>query len=75
MRRSRQTRHAADEAAEFNREHAVGVACLYWPAEREGKGLLSRTRSEAKVFGGHTAVVMIENHTGLVPLSHVEVIR
>lgn len=70
-----QSRYAAEEASEFNREHPVGTPVLFWPGLREGKGKLARTRSAAKVFAGHTAAVLIEGHIGVVALSHVEVIR
>lgn len=56
----------------WNQRFPVGTAVRYWTGLREGIGKLSKTRSEAQVLGGHTAVVWIENQVGCVALSHVE---
>lgn len=73
VRRVRRRSKAEETCAEFNSRVPVGTAVVFWPTAREGHGRPSRTRSEAWVLGGHTAVVMVEGHTGGVALSHVAV--
>lgn len=57
---------------QFNADHPVGTLVTYWTGMREGQGKASRTRSEASVLGGHTAVVWVEGHSACIALSHVE---
>jgi hypothetical protein len=59
-------------AAKWNKRFAVGTRVRYWTGVRHGMGKVSNTRSEARVLGGHTAVVWIEDETGCVALSHLE---
>ena len=65
----------------FNREHPIGTEVRYWPGlrwrddgETEVEAKTGKTRSEASVLGGHTAVVWIEGHAECLALSHVEVV-
>lgn len=60
---------------EFNSNHPIGTRVRYWPGAREGEGREGRTSSEARLLSGHTAVVFIDNFSGGVALSHVEVIH
>jgi len=66
------TRKAQAEALEFNDRHAVGQAVRFWKGRKAGDGQVSRTRTEAQVLGGHTAVVWLRDAAGCVALSHVE---
>lgn len=62
-------------AAQWNAKHPVGTPVRYWPGMRVGEGRVSKTRGEALVLGGHTAVVSVEGFPGGVSLSHVEPIE
>ena len=55
----------------WNRDCPVGTPVRYWTGVREGEGKQSKTRSAAKLLGGHMAVVWIEGVSGCVALSHV----
>lgn len=59
----------------FNDHCPVGTPVRYWPVVGEGEGILSKTRSEAWLLSGHTAVVMIEGKSGAVAVSHVEEVK
>ena len=58
----------------WNATHLVGTPVLYWPLAREGDGVLSKTRSLAQMFGGHTAVVWVDGARGCIALDHVEAV-
>lgn len=60
------------EAREFNKLFPKGTRVRYWTLKREGRGKVSRTRSEAQVLSGHTAVVWVEGEGYCVALSHIE---
>lgn len=62
----------------WNAQCATGAAVRYW-RNHQDKGnavtaIPSRTRSEAWLLSGHTAVVNIEGVSGCVCLEHLEVI-
>lgn len=58
--------------ASFNENVPVGTKVVYWPGVREpGLEMVSTTRSEAWLLGGHTPVVMVEGYAGGIALSHV----
>jgi hypothetical protein len=60
-------------ASKFNERFPIGTTVRYWTGVRgQGLGKISKTRTEAQVIGGHTAVVWLEDQTGCVALSHVE---
>ena len=59
----------------FNAQHPVGTAVWYWPWTKEGPGIESRTRSEAQLLGGHTAVVWVEGHASCISLTHVDAVQ
>lgn len=61
----------AQMAAVWNLVVPVGTPVRYWTGAREGEGKPSKTRSEAQLLGGHTAVVWVEGHSGCIALSHV----
>lgn len=56
----------------FNQAHPVGTEVRFWSGRREGEGRLSKTRSEASLLGGHTAVVWVEDRPDCIALTHVE---
>ena len=60
------------ECDRFNERIPVGTEVEYWRGIREGEGRRGKTRSEAQVLSGHTAVVWIEGCSGCVALSHVK---
>ena len=53
---------------DFNRRHAVGAPVRYHRIIGEGEGMATKTRSEAWVLSGHSAVVMVEGVSGCVAL-------
>lgn len=57
---------------EFNDRYPVGTPVEYWPGVREGVGRRSRTRSEAQLLSGHTAVVWVEGHGSCIALTHIQ---
>ena len=59
------------EVAEWNRRHGVGALVKYHRIIGEGEGVATKTRSEAWVLSGHTAVVMVEGVSGCVALEAV----
>jgi hypothetical protein len=69
---ARSTVSAEKLAAKWNKEWPVGKIVRYWTGVREGIGKMGKTRTEAMVLGGHTAVVWIEGYDSCVALSHVE---
>lgn len=62
-------------ADEWNARHPVGTEVRYWSFVRSGDGVVSRTRSNARMMGGHTAVLWVEGHHGCIALSHVEALE
>jgi hypothetical protein len=59
------------EVADWNRRHGVGALVKYHRIIGEGEGVATKTRSEAWVLSGHTAVVMVEGVSGCVALEAV----
>ena len=58
---------------EFNAACPVGTAVLAFPGSREGRALMTRTRSTAWLVGSEP-VVMVEGYAGGIALTHIEVI-
>lgn len=52
----------------WNRGCPIGTAVVYHPVIGEPEGIETRTRSEAWVLSGHTAVIMVEQRPGCVCL-------
>jgi hypothetical protein len=64
------------EVAKFNSANPVGTEVRYWRMGKEGEPTgTGKTRSEAWLMGGHTAVVLIEGTSGAIALTHVEVVK
>lgn len=67
----RTTSHETVDA--FNDTCPVGTPVLAFPGSREGRALMTRTRSVAWSLG-HEPVVMVEGYAGGIALTHVEVL-
>lgn len=75
MERKRTLRKEEQFVREWNADHPIGTPIRFWPLSRgEDPVYHGRTRSEAWLLGGHSAVVLTTNYSGAVALSHVEVI-
>ena len=61
-------------ADEFNAAHPIGTPVLAFPGTREGRGILTRTRTPAWTIGEH-AVVSVEGYAGGIALTHIETIE
>lgn len=66
-------------AAEFNSRYPVGTPVLAYPGCRpedcpNDRRLVTRTRSVARVLGGHTDVVWVEDYSACIALTHIDVI-
>ena len=57
-------------ADEFNAAHPIGTPVLAFPGTREGRGMLTRTRTPAWTIGEH-AVVSVEGYAGGIALTHI----
>lgn len=66
-------------AAEFNARYGVGVRVFAYTGFRpeddaDARPLVTRTRSRAELFQGHTDVVWVEGHDACIQLSHIDVV-
>jgi hypothetical protein len=55
----------------WNSGHPVGTEVEYHPIIGEEAHRVTKTRSEAYVMSGHTAVIFVEGHSGCVALEAV----
>lgn len=67
------------KATEFNALYEVGVPVFAYTGFRpevdaDARRLVTRTRSRAELFQGHTDVVWVEGHGACIQLSHVDVV-
>ncbi|MET9339252.1 hypothetical protein [Nonomuraea sp. NPDC003804] len=62
----------AGAVEQWNKTVPVGTPVRYWTGYREGDGKQSRTRTDAQMLGGHTAVVWMDGEPSCVALTHVE---
>jgi hypothetical protein len=65
-------------AAEFNSRYPVGTPVVAYPGARpadipSARRLVTRTRSEAQVLGGHTDVIWVDGHGACIALTHIDV--
>jgi hypothetical protein len=58
------------EVAAFNRRFSIGDEVDYYEVIDSGESKRYRTRSEAQILSGHTAVVWLEGKSGCVCCSH-----
>lgn len=68
---ARTTSHG--DVEEFNRDCPIGTAVLAFPGSRDGRALMTRTRSTAWLVG-REPVVMVEGYAGGIALTHIEVV-
>lgn len=59
-------------ANEFNAAHPIGTTVIAFPGTRDGRGMLTRTRTPAWTIGEH-AVVSVEGYAGGIALTHITV--
>lgn len=57
----------------WNAANKIGVDVAY--RRDNGKAILTKTRTEAQMLSGHTAVVWLENVSGCVDLTRVNAIE
>lgn len=57
-------------ADEFNTAHPVGTPVIAFPGTREGRGILTRTRTPAWNLDNHV-VVSVEGYAGGIALTHI----
>lgn len=67
-------------AETFNARYPVGTPVFAYPGARpedipSATRLVTRTRSEASVLGGHTDVVWVDGYSACIALTHIDVIR
>lgn len=76
MHTVRPTEHPTGEltSAQWNALHPVGTPVTAYPGVRGENPLTTRTRSKAWTLGGHTPVVMVDDHSGGIALTHIDVI-
>lgn len=74
MKRDRYVRPGEMAVMEFNRRHEIGTPVRFWPGARVGEGRRSRTRSAAWELESGDAVVLVEDYSGGIALTHVQVI-
>lgn len=65
------TARAQKDVNAFNKRHGIGSQVTYWSFTRRGRGVASKTRGEAFVLEGHTAVVHVEGYTPCIALTHI----
>ncbi|BBB00603.1 hypothetical protein RVR_10602 [Actinacidiphila reveromycinica] len=61
-----------ESQAVVDASHPVGTPVAAYPETREDEPLLTRTRTAAWVADRHTPVVMVEDHSAWIALSHVD---
>ncbi|WKU07989.1 hypothetical protein [Micromonospora sp. HUAS LYJ1] len=59
-------------ARAFNDEFPVGTPVRYWKGIRDGDGRTARTRTQAQLLSGHTAVVWLDGVSGCIALTHIQ---
>jgi hypothetical protein len=64
-------------AETFNSRYPVGTPVFAYPGCRpedcpNDERLVTRTRSDAQVLGGHTDVVWVDGHGACISLTHVD---
>lgn len=57
----------------FNAKHDVGTRVLAFPGSRDGRALMTRTRTPAWYVGSKPCV-SVEGYAGGIALSHIEVL-
>lgn len=65
---------------QWNARYPIGTPVTAYPGARPeddptGERLTTRTRSEAQILGGHTAVVWVDGHGACIALTHVDPVQ
>lgn len=58
------------QCSAWNAAHEVGVTVAYEEIRGEGETFRGKSRSEAQVLGGHSAVIWLEGKSSCVSLDH-----
>lgn len=61
------------EVDAWNASCPIGTPVTAYPDTRDDEPVLSRTRTVAWMAGGHTPVVMVEDYSSWIALTHVDV--
>ena len=64
---------AEKAVAAWNAKHGVGTVVAYWSLPTD-EARIAKTRTEAQLLSGHTAVVWLEGVSGCWALSHVRAV-
>ena len=74
MKTSKRRRGPTMDVQRFNRRVRVGTAVHYWPGARSEEPLVGTLQCAAfQLRGhGHTAVAMVQEHSGAIAVSHIE---
>ena len=67
-------------AEQWNALYPVGTVVVAYPGvrpedDRNATRIVTTTRSEAQVLGGHTDVVWVHGHGACIALTHIDVIE
>jgi hypothetical protein len=69
-RPAQRTAREQKKVDEWNARIKVGDEIHFWPISGEDKREVHKTRTEASVLSGHTAVVWLEGKSGCVALDN-----
>jgi uncharacterized protein involved in copper resistance len=58
------------QCAEWNASHGVGTTVSYEEIRGDGETFRGKSKSEAQVLSGHSAVIWLEGKSGCVSLDH-----
>lgn len=66
-------------AGEFNEQYPIGTPVVVYPGFRpedaaDARRIETRTKTTAWLANGHTPVVMVEDYSSWIALTHVDVI-
>lgn len=64
-------------AQQWNDRYPIGTPVIAYPGARpedhpDATRLVTRTRSQASLLGGHTDVVWVDGHSACIALTHVD---
>lgn len=60
------------QCAKWNAAHPIGTTVKYFPVTGNPKFAITKTKSNAYVLSGHTAVLFVEGVSGCVALDNCE---
>ena len=62
------------QCSAWNAAHEIGATVAYEEIRGEGETFRGKSRSEAQVLGGHSAVIWLEGKSSCVSLDHCMVL-